>query len=98
MKVTEIIETVLPNREVEETGIRPGEKLHEQMIGPEDDRFTFDFDDHYRIYPAATFGMERYQDHGGKPVEPGFSYTSDQNNEWMTREQLLNWLNQSKES
>ena len=98
MKVTEIIETVLPNREVEETGIRPGEKLHEQMIGPEDDRFTFDFDDHYRIYPAATFGMERYQDHGGKPVEPGFSYTSDQNSEWMTREQLLNWLNQSKEN
>jgi UDP-N-acetylglucosamine 4,6-dehydratase (inverting) len=98
MKVTEIIETVLPNREVEETGIRPGEKLHEQMIGPEDDRFTFDFDDHYRIYPAATFGMERYQHHGGKPVEPGFSYTSDQNSEWMTREQLLDWLNRSRES
>ena len=98
MKVTDIIDAVLPGRKVEETGVRPGEKLHEQMIGPEDDRFTFDFGDHYRIYPAATFGMDRYEGHGGKPVEPGFSYTSDQNSEWMTIEQLLNWLNQSGES
>ena len=98
MKVTDIIETVLPGRKVEETGIRPGEKLHEQMIGPEDDQFTFDFDDHYRILPAATFGMDRYEGHGGKPVEAGFSYTSDQNSEWMTRDQLLDWLSKSKES
>ena len=98
MKVTDIIDAVLPGRKVEESGIRPGEKLHEQMIGPEDDRFTFDFNDHYRIFPAATFGMDRYEGHSGKPVEPGFSYTSEQNSEWMTREQLLGWLNVSKES
>ena len=98
MRVTDIIESVLPGREVEETGIRPGEKLHEQMIGPEDDRFTFDFDDHFRIYPAATFGMDTYKGHGGKPVIPGFSYTSNQNSDWMTSEQLLDWLNRSKES
>ena len=98
MRVTDIIDAVLPGRKVEETGIRPGEKLHEQMIGPEDDQFTFDFGDHYRIYPAATFGMDRYEGHGGEPVEPGFSYTSDQNSEWMTREQLLDLLSRSKES
>lgn len=89
MKVTDIIAAILPGRKVEETGIRPGEKLHEQMIGPEDDLFAFDFDDHYRIYPAATFGMDKYEGHGGKPVAPGFSYTSDQNTEWMTDAALL---------
>jgi UDP-N-acetylglucosamine 4,6-dehydratase (inverting) len=96
MKVTDIIEAVLPGREVQETGIRPGEKLHEQMVGPEDDRFTFDFDDHFRIYPAATYGMDRYEGHGGQPVEVGFSYTSDRNSEWMKREALLKWLSKSQ--
>ena len=94
MKVTEIIEAVLPGREVEETGIRPGEKLHEQMIGQEDDRFTFDFGGHFRIYPAAIYGMDRYEGHGGTAVEPGFSYSSDQNKEWMSQEELKSWLNQ----
>jgi UDP-N-acetylglucosamine 4,6-dehydratase (inverting) len=92
MDVTEIIEAVLPGREVEVTGIRPGEKLHEQMIGQEDDRFTFDFGDHFRIYPAAIYGMDRYEGHGGKSVQPGFSYTSDQNDTWMSVEELRSWL------
>lgn len=98
MKVTEIIETVLPGREVIETGIRPGEKLHEQMIGSEDDRFTFDFGDHFRIYPAATFDMDRYANHGGKPVPQGFTYTSDENSDWMTKEELLGLIQMSEES
>lgn len=94
MKVTDLIEAVVPGREVEETGIRPGEKLHEQMIGQEDEKFTFDFGDHFRIYPAAIFGMDRYDGHGGKPVDSGFSYSSDQNDEWMSTEELQAWLDQ----
>ena len=94
MEVTEIIEAVLPGREIEETGIRPGEKLHEQMIGQEDDRFTFDFGDHFRIYPAAIYGMDRYEGHGGTIVEPGFTYSSDRNEEWMSKEELQLWIKQ----
>lgn len=89
MRVVDIIEALRPNHAVVETGIRPGEKMHEQMIGVEDDKYTFDFGDHYRIFPAATFGMERYADHSGIPVAEGFTYTSDSNENWMTKEQLV---------
>ena len=92
MKVTDIIEAVRPDLDVETVGIRPGEKLHEQMIGPEEDQFTFDFGDHFRIFPAATLGMSRYEGHGGKPVPAGFSYSSDTNDDWMNSEDLTSWL------
>lgn len=92
MRVTEIIKAVRPDLEIEVVGIRPGEKLHEQMIGPEEDQFTFDFQDHFRIFPAATLGMSRYDGHEGKPLPAGFSYSSDNNDEWMKREDLTSWL------
>ena len=95
MRVVDVIEAIRPGQETVEIGVRPGEKLHEQMIGPEDDSFTFDFGDHYRIFPAATLGMDRFEGHGGIKVRPGFSYTSDKNNEWMTKHELLDALGTS---
>lgn len=88
MKVLDIIEELLPGRKIEEVGIRPGEKLHEQMIGIEDESFTFDFGDHFRIFPAATFDMTRFDGHGGTRVPAGFQYASDTNSEWMDKATL----------
>ena len=98
MKVTELAKTIDPNKEQEMIGIRPGEKLHEQMIGIEDAFFTYEYDEHYKILPAIhnwNSDINRIKD--GKKVPEGFSYTSENNPEWMTKDDLLKWLAKNKD-
>ncbi|MDD2367421.1 MAG: UDP-N-acetylglucosamine 4,6-dehydratase (inverting) [Desulfuromonadaceae bacterium] len=99
MKVVELAKTVAPKARLEFVGIRPGEKLHEQMISVEDSLFTYDYPEHYKILPSINNwnnSEERIQD--GKKVAEGFSYTSDNNPEWMSSGDLQAWLtaNQGK--
>lgn len=96
MKVTDVARVVAPDAEHEIVGIRPGEKLHEQMIGEEDAAFTFEYDAHYKILPAIngwSASPERIKD--GKPVAPDFSYTSDNNEDWMSPEALGRWITEN---
>ena len=68
-----------------ETGIRPGEKLHEQMIGPEDASFTYEYPSYYKIIPSTlTEEEKRLMSENGMIVPENFSYTSQHNKEWMT--------------
>lgn len=93
MKVTDLASAVAPEAEQKIVGIRPGEKLHEQMIGEEDAYFTYEYEEHFKILPAIhnwTAAEARIK--GGKKVPSGFSYTSDNNHEWMTKEALQNWV------
>ena len=93
MKVTDLAQAVAPGAKVHFVGIRPGEKLHEQMIGEEDSYFTYEYHEHYKILPAiesATGRESRVKD--GRKVPDGFSYTSDKNPEWMTIETLQTWI------
>jgi UDP-N-acetylglucosamine 4,6-dehydratase len=93
MKVTDLAQAVAPGAKVDFVGIRPGEKLHEQMIGEEDSYFTYEYHEHYKILPAiesATGRESRVKD--GRKVPNGFSYTSDKNPEWMTIETLQTWI------
>ena len=93
MKVTELARTIAPFARLEFVGIRPGEKLHEQMIGEEDASYTYEYPEHYKILPAINnwnTDIKRIKD--GKKVAEGFSYTSDNNTEWMSNEELQNWL------
>ena len=93
MKVTDLAQAVAPGAKVDFVGIRPGEKLHEQMIGEEDSYFTYEYHEHYKILPAiesATGRESRVKD--GRKVPDGFSYTSDKNPEWMTVETLQTWI------
>lgn len=99
MKVVELAKTVAPQARLEFIGIRPGEKLHEQMISVEDSLFTYEYPEHFKILPAINnwnTSEKRIQD--GKKVVEGFSYTSDNNPEWMSNEDLQAWLtaNQGK--
>jgi FlaA1/EpsC-like NDP-sugar epimerase len=91
MNIMEIAKAVLPKAKFDFVGIRPGEKLHEQMIGAEDSPRTFDFGDHYRILPTIDLGQDVL---GGesKLVSPGFTYVSDINVDWMSVEQLAAWI------
>ncbi|ACP22401.1 RkpL, polysaccharide biosynthesis protein UDP-4-dehydro-6-deoxy-2-acetamido-D-glucose 4-reductase (plasmid) [Sinorhizobium fredii NGR234] len=93
MKVTDLAHTIAPEAKLEIVGIRPGEKLHEQMIGEEDAFHTYEYEEHFKILPAIhnwTASEARIKD--GKKVPPGFSYTSDNNRAWMTQEELQDWI------
>lgn len=93
MKVTDLARAIVPDAELRFVGIRPGEKLHEQMIGEEDAFYTYEYPDHYKILPAIHnwhVSNERIKD--GVRVPDGFSYTSSNNHEWMTAETLQSWV------
>lgn len=99
MKVTDVALSVLPEAKLEIVGIRPGEKLHEQMISAEDSYYTYEYVEHYKILPAINgwdSSIERIKN--GKKVREGFIYSSDNNSDWMTVEELQRWvqLNQDK--
>lgn len=93
MKVTDLARVVAPEARHEIVGIRPGEKLHEQMIGAEDAYYTYEYPEHFKILPAIhewSSDVNRIKD--GKKVPEGFIYSSDNNSEWMTDEQLQAWI------
>lgn len=93
MTITDIAEAVAPGRATNTVGIRPGEKLHEQMIGVEDAPTTYEYEGYFKILPAIHL-WDRGADmvKSGKPVAEDFVYTSDQNSEWMTIPELQEWI------
>ena len=93
MKISDLAKVIEPNATHEIVGIRPGEKLHEQMIGAEDAQYTYEYPEHYKILPAIH-GWDRDVNRikNGKRVKEGFSYTSDNNSEWMTNSELQAWI------
>ena len=92
MKVTDLAEAVAPGNELVEIGIRPGEKLHEEMISSEDSRRTLRRPDRYIVLPTfAIWGG--FTEPSGEQVEDGFSYTSDNNDLWLDVDQLRSMLN-----
>ncbi|MGE7110304.1 UDP-N-acetylglucosamine 4,6-dehydratase (inverting) [Lysinibacillus sp. NPDC047702] len=87
MKVMDLAKAIAPDCDIEIVGIRPGEKLHEAMIMEDDARHTVEFDDHYVIQPEFPWWSKKFAE-GGKTLPEGFAYTSDNNTEWLTIEQL----------
>ena len=93
MKVTDLAAAVAPEARIEIVGIRPGEKLHEQMISPEDSFYTYEYPEHYKILPAIhnwDASAERIKD--GTKVAEGFDYSSNNNPEWMSIADLQAWI------
>jgi UDP-N-acetylglucosamine 4,6-dehydratase len=98
MKVVDVARSVAPQAKHEIVGIRPGEKLHEQMIGTEDALYTFEYPEYFKILPAInswSFDPNRIKD--GKKVTEDFTYRSDNNQEWMSIEALKNWIQRNVE-
>ena len=99
MKVVDVARVIAPDATQKIVGIRPGEKLHEQMIGPEDSVSTYEYAEHYKILPQLynwAEDLDRIKD--GVKVPDGFVYASDSNNEWMSDSDLQNWLEHNKEN
>ena len=87
MSVMDLAKAIAPECKIEIVGIRPGEKLHEAMIMEDDARHTLEFDDYYLIQPELSW-WSKGQLVDGKPLPEGFSYTSDNNKDWLTVERL----------
>jgi len=97
MKVTDIALAVNSDAKQEEVGIRPGEKLHEQMIGVEDALYTYEFPHFFKILPSINDWSEDQKRIGsGIKVHPEFVYSSETNKEWMSIERLRNWIKINK--
>ncbi|WP_296882755.1 UDP-N-acetylglucosamine 4,6-dehydratase (inverting) [uncultured Methanobrevibacter sp.] len=86
-RVIDLAEAMLPGCELEDVGIRAGEKLHEVMITDEDSRSAYEYDDYYIIYPELEW-WSNHEVEGGKKVEDRFFYASDNNEDWLTVEDL----------
>jgi UDP-N-acetylglucosamine 4,6-dehydratase (inverting) len=98
MKVTDIALATVPEARHEIVGIRPGEKLHEQMIGTEDVPYTYESPGHYKILPAIhNWSLDPKRINGGELVASNFSYCSDNNPDWMSVETLRAWIAQNRE-
>jgi UDP-N-acetylglucosamine 4,6-dehydratase len=90
MKIIDLAKAVAPEAELEEVGMRPGEKLHEEMISADDSRRTIILDDRFLVMPVvAEWG---YQAPTGKPMQEGQAYRSDTNDIWMTQEDIKNFI------
>ncbi len=87
-KVTDLAEAMLPGCEKPEIGIREGEKLHEIMVTVEDAMNTYEYDKHFIVYPQMKWRERQVIIPGGKRVEEGFSYSSGNNTEWMSVEDI----------
>jgi len=98
MTITDIAKAVAPAAEQKIIGIRPGEKLHEQMIGVEDAPHTFEYDEHFKILPAIhNWSKDSKRIKDGKAVPENFIYSSDNNNEWMGADELAVWIEENKD-
>ena len=94
MKMVDLARVIAPACRQEVIGIRPGEKLHEQMISAEDSYYTYEYPEHFKILPNINqwdCSPERIKD--GKKVAEGFIYSSNLNSDWMSEKELEEWLN-----
>jgi FlaA1/EpsC-like NDP-sugar epimerase len=97
MKVTDVALAVDDKAEQEEVGIRPGEKLHEQMIGPEDALYTYEYPGHFKILPSINnWSNDPERIGNGVRVAPDFMYCSDNNEDWMEIDTLQDWIEKNR--
>lgn len=93
MNIMSIADAVCKDMSRQIIGIRPGEKLHEQMIGQEDAPYTFEYPEHFKILPMINDwfkSKDRIKE--GVPVKKDFTYSSEKNQDWMSSEELTNWI------
>ena len=98
IKVTDIAKVIAPQAMHKIIGIRPGEKLHEQMISSDDSYSTYEYPSYYKILPQIyEWGKDSLRIKDGVKVPEGFFYNSDNNTEWMTKSNLRKWIDKNQE-
>ena len=98
MNICDIAKAISPGSNQEVIGIRPGEKLHEQMIGEEDAPHTYEYDTYYKILPSINgWDSDPKRIKKGIKVKDGFNYSSDNNDDWMSVSELQEWINSNQD-
>jgi FlaA1/EpsC-like NDP-sugar epimerase len=93
MNIIDIANATVPGAKHKIIGIRPGEKIHEQMIGSEDAPHTYAYKDYFKILPMIhNWSCDPSRIKGGVKVAESFTYSSESNAEWMTSEDLRKWV------
>ena len=87
-KITDLAQAILPGCEMLEVGIREGEKLHEVMVTKEDSMLTYEYDKHFIVYPHFDWWDASKIQAGGKKVEQGFEYSSGNNTQWLSVDEI----------
>ncbi len=94
MSILDIAKAINPSAKIKLIGIRPGEKIHEQMIGIEDAPNTYSYPDHYKILPVINnWSADPTRIKNGIKVSEDFTYRSDNNSDWMSTKDLKSWIN-----
>ena len=98
IKVIDIAKAISPKAKLKTIGIRPGEKLHEQMIGIEDANYTYEYDSYYKILPSIyNWSNDPERIKNGEKVGPNFEYISNNNSNWMDSNDLKNWIDSNQD-
>jgi len=93
VRITDLARTLAPECGQEIIGMRPGEKLHEEMISREDSHYTYEYGDYFKILPAINGWAETSERvQSGLKVPEGFVYSSDNNADWMSTSDIQRWL------
>jgi UDP-N-acetylglucosamine 4,6-dehydratase len=90
MKITDLVAAIAPNSKIEEIGIRPGEKLHEEMISADDSRRTVMQKTKFILSPTSSEWA--YVEPKGDKLPEGFSYKSDTNDQWLTQREIKDFI------
>ena len=97
MKVIDIAKVIAPKAKQEIIGIRPGEKLHEEMISLEDGYSTYEYSEYYKILPQINqWSLDKKRIKDGRKVTDGFVYSSNLNSDWMKNSEFKKWLDKNK--
>jgi UDP-N-acetylglucosamine 4,6-dehydratase len=92
MRVSDLARLIAPDAEIEQIGIRPGEKLHEAMFSADEARQAVELPDRYVITPAHSWWNQALWSEG-KPLPDGFEYVSDTNTHWLTEDEMHAMIN-----
>ena len=87
-RITDLAQAMMPGCDMPEVGIREGEKLHEIMVTVEDSMTTYEYDKHFIVYPQMVWSESRRPQPTGIKVADGFSYSSGNNTEWLSVDQI----------
>jgi FlaA1/EpsC-like NDP-sugar epimerase len=99
-RIMDVAKAIAPNCEHKVIGIRPGEKVHEEMITPSDSFYTYDLGKYFTILPSKPkWEIDNFiAEHKAKKVKEGFAYNSGENSEWETIESLRSLIKEHVDS